>query len=107
MSTPGIVEAFDAGEDRLVAVLADAAVDEFAFQGGEEALDHRVVERATDRAHGALGASGPADPAELGARVLGGINRLSQRLANEGAVTSVGSRGDSCDNALAESVNGV
>ena len=31
--------------------------------------------------------------------------RYSERLAVEGAVTSVGSRGDSYDNAMAESVN--
>ncbi len=33
--------------------------------------------------------------------------RYSERLAAEGAVTSVGSRGDSYDNAMAESVNGL
>jgi len=33
--------------------------------------------------------------------------RYTQRLADEGAVTSVGSRGDSFDNALAEAVNGL
>ena len=33
--------------------------------------------------------------------------RYSERLAEEGAVTSVGSRGDSYDNALAETVNGL
>ena len=33
--------------------------------------------------------------------------RYSQRLAEAGAVASVGSKGDSCDNALAEAVNGL
>jgi putative transposase len=33
--------------------------------------------------------------------------RYTQRLADEGAVTSVGSKGDSFDNALAEAVNGL
>ncbi|MGH8940522.1 MAG: IS3 family transposase, partial [Actinomycetes bacterium] len=33
--------------------------------------------------------------------------RYTQRLADEGAVASVGSRGDSYDNALAEAVNGL
>jgi putative transposase len=33
--------------------------------------------------------------------------RYTERLADEGAVTSVGSRGDSYDNALAETVNGL
>jgi len=33
--------------------------------------------------------------------------RYTQRLADQGAVTSVGSRGDSFDNALAEAVNGL
>jgi putative transposase len=33
--------------------------------------------------------------------------RYSERLAEEGAVTSVGSKGDSYDNAMAESVNGL
>jgi putative transposase len=33
--------------------------------------------------------------------------RYTQRLEDEGAVTSVGSRGDSYDNALAEAVNGL
>ena len=33
--------------------------------------------------------------------------RYTERLADEGAVTSVGSRGDSYDNAMAESINGA
>jgi len=33
--------------------------------------------------------------------------RYTERLADEGAVASVGSRGDSYDNALAETVNGL
>jgi putative transposase len=33
--------------------------------------------------------------------------RYTQRLADQGAVTSVGSKGDSYDNALAEAVNGL
>ena len=33
--------------------------------------------------------------------------RCTERLADEGAVTSVGSKGDSYENALAESVNGL
>ena len=33
--------------------------------------------------------------------------RYSERLAEEGAIASVGSRGDSYDNALAETVNGL
>ena len=33
--------------------------------------------------------------------------RYTERLAEAGAVTSVGSRGDSYDNALAESFNGL
>ncbi len=33
--------------------------------------------------------------------------RYSERLADAGAVASVGSRGDSYDNALAETVNGL
>ena len=33
--------------------------------------------------------------------------RYTERLAEEGAVTSVGSKGDSYDNALAETVNGL
>jgi putative transposase len=33
--------------------------------------------------------------------------RYTERLAEEGAVASVGSRGDSYDNALAEAVNGL
>jgi putative transposase len=33
--------------------------------------------------------------------------RYTERLAAEGAVTSVGSKGDSYDNALAETVNGL
>ena len=37
---------------------------------------------------------------------LGGF-RYSERLGEEGAVASVGSRGDSYDNALAETVNGL
>ena len=33
--------------------------------------------------------------------------RYAERLAEAGVVTSVGSKGDSYDNALAESVNGL
>ncbi len=33
--------------------------------------------------------------------------RYTQRLADEGAVASVGSKGDSFDNALAEAINGL
>jgi len=33
--------------------------------------------------------------------------RYTERLADAGAVASVGSRGDSYDNALAETVNGL
>ena len=43
-------------------------------------------------------------PLELGQNLA---IRYTERLADEGAIASVGSRGDAQDNALAETVNGL
>jgi len=50
------------------------------------------------------GLDGLVHPSDRGLQYL--AIRYTQRLAAEGAVASVGSRGDSYDNALAEAVNG-
>ena len=42
-----------------------------------------------------------------GAGLLGGFIRYSERLDEAGIEPSVGSRGDSYDNALAETINGL
>ncbi len=49
--------------------------------------------------------SGLVDHSDRGVQYL--AIRYTERLANAGAVCSVGSRGDSYDNALAETVNGL
>ena len=41
------------------------------------------------------------------AAVLGGFNRYSERLSQAGVEPSVGSTGDSYDNVLAETINGL
>ena len=69
---------------------------------------------ALDALEQAIWARSRVDPAALSSLVHHsdrGVQYLSirytERLAEEGAVTSVGSRGDSYDNALAETVNGL
>jgi len=57
------------------------------------------------RQHDAGGLDGLVHHADRGGHYL--AVRYTQRLADEGAVTSVGSKGDSFDNALAEAVNGL
>jgi hypothetical protein len=63
-----------------------------------------VVQTVPDGAHRGRDAGLGKPLGEPHRGVLGGFN---QRLADEGAVASVGSRGDSFDNALAEAVNGL
>ena len=69
---------------------------------------------ALDALEQAIWARSHADPAALKSLIHHsdrGVQYLSirytERLAEQGAVTSVGSRGDSFDNALAETVNGL
>ena len=50
----GVVPAFDKLEDghaRVGLGFETAAVEQFAFEGGEKALAHRVVEAVADRTH--------------------------------------------------------
>ena len=54
MAAMGIVPAFDELEDRhagLAVGFEAAAVEQFAFERGKEALAHRVIETIADRAH--------------------------------------------------------
>jgi putative transposase len=67
---------------------------ELALDALEQAIWHRGRE-----------VSGLVHESDRGSQYLS--IRYSERLAAEGAVTSVGSRGDSFDNAMAESVNGL
>jgi hypothetical protein len=83
---PGaIVEAFDELKDGYprLAVRSEATpIDEFAFEGGEETLAHRIVVGVADRLS-RMNASFLAAIAESDRRVLGGFKRSSQHL-NEG-----------------------
>jgi Integrase core domain len=84
-----------------------AGVDQLGLQRREQRLGERVVEAGRHPPH-AL--AQPGHLQRLGVDA-GGVQYLSirytQRLADQGAVTSVGSKGDSYDNALAEAVNGL
>jgi putative transposase len=68
-----------------------------------DALEMAIWARQGDRQ--AAGLDGLVHHSDRGVQYLS--IRYTQRLADEGAVTSVGSRGDSYDNALAEAVNGL
>ena len=81
MSARRIVPTFDELEDgharlRLGAELAP--VEQLAFEGGEEALAHRVVVGVTDRSHGRPHAGLLASQAEGDRGVLGGLKWSSQ-----------------------------
>src|SRR5689334_11551802 len=68
-----VVPTFDEVKDRhlrLVMGLERTAVQQFAFQGGEEALGHGVVEAVAHRAHGEHHAQLFAAPPEGDAGVL-------------------------------------
>jgi len=66
-----------------------------------DALDMAVWSRAND----GLPVDGVVHHSDRGVQYLS--IRYSERLAEQGAVASVGSKGDSYDNALAETINGL
>src|ERR1039458_1589626 len=80
-----IVPALDEVEDRhscLGLSLEAAAGEQFAFQGGKEALAHRVIETVADRTHrgshaGLLTAHPEGDRGVLGA-LVGMMNHLDR-----------------------------
>ena len=77
VAPPWVVEAFQVVEDGHPCLGPGAeavAVQQFAFQGGEEALGHGVVIAVTDRAHRGGDASLTAAPTERQRGVLGGFN---------------------------------
>ena len=81
---------------------------EFGLKGGEERFGYRVVVRVASASHRHLDASRLAAGPERSRGVLTRFPvRYSSRLAEAGISPSVGSVGDSYDNALAESVIGL
>ena len=81
MAAMGVVPAFDELEDRhagLALGFEAAAVEQFAFERGEETLAHRVVEAIADRAHRGSHAGLAAALAEGERSVLGRFKRSSQ-----------------------------
>jgi hypothetical protein len=84
-------------------------IEQFDLHATPEGFHHRVVVAVADRTHrreqpGVDGATSERPRRELEQYLA---IRYTERLAEAGAVTSVGSRGDSYDNALAESFNGL
>ena len=87
MSAARIVPAFDeleAGHASLGLGAEFPPVEQFAFERREEALAHGVVIRVADRSHRRPDASLLAAETERHGRVLGGLNRSSQRFMNGG-----------------------
>src|SRR6266446_5257370 len=82
----GIVPAFDKVEDchaRFDLSFEAAAVEQFAFERGKEALAHRVIEAIADRAHRGSHAGLAAALAEGERSVPGEFKRSSQHLDRE------------------------
>ena len=82
MTAMGIVPAFDELEDCHAGLdlgFEAAAVEQFAFERGKEALAHRVIEAIADRAHRRPHAGLAAALAEGDRSVLSGFKRSSQR----------------------------
>ena len=83
MASARVVPALDVsehGKPCLGLGLEAAAIDQFAFEAGEEALGHGIVVGITDTAHRGTHAHGLAAAAELDGGVLGGFKRSSQHL---------------------------
>lgn len=69
----GIVPTFDECKDRLAChwlIVEGTAIEQLAFQGGEEALTESIIETISDRAHRWADASFPATLAERQGSVL-------------------------------------
>ena len=84
MAAGQVVEGFDElkdGHPRLAMRSETAPIDQFAFEGGEVTLAHRIVVGVADRACRWTNAGFLAASAESDGRVLGGFNRSSHRLA--------------------------
>ena len=77
------------------------------LQVEEETLTNSVISSVTFTAHAANQAMLCQQSLMQGAGLLGGFIRYSERLDEAGIEPSVGSRGDSYDNALAETINGL
>ena len=83
MTAMGIVPAFDELEDCHAGLdlgFEAAAVEQFAFERGKEALAHRVIEAIADGAHRGSHAGLAAALAEGDRSVLGEFKRSSQHL---------------------------
>lgn len=79
MPAPWIVETLDEGEHRHARFslrLEPAAVQQFAFERGEEALRHGVVVGVANRAHGGANARLAAAVAESDGGVLRALIRM-------------------------------
>jgi transposase InsO family protein len=99
------LQALEDGAGQLDACVPALSIKQFNLHSAPERFDHRVAEAITDRAHrreqsGIDRATRERPRGELSIR-------YTERLAEEGAETSVGSKGDSYDNALAETINGL
>ena len=79
VTTMWVIPSLDELEDcsaRLVMVVEVRAVEQLAFEGGEEALGHGVVEALPDRAHRRDHAPSPAALAEGEGGVLAALDAL-------------------------------
>src|SRR5215471_25807 len=97
MTASRIVEALDEGEhcaSRLGLRLEPAAIEQFAFEGREEALAHGVVIGITDRTHRGSHTCLTTAVAELDRGVLPGLKWSSQHFEGEVAMTGRRRRSD-------------
>src|SRR5215467_12514733 len=92
-----IVEALDEGEhcaSRLGLRLEPAAIEQFAFEGREEALAHGIVISIADRTHRRSHTGLTTAVAELDRSVLPGLKWSSQHFEGEVAMTGRRRRSD-------------
>src|ERR1700757_4921989 len=97
-----IVEALDEGEhcaSRLALRLEPAALEQFAFEGREEALAHGVVIGIADRTHRGSHTCLTTAVAERDRGVLPGLKWSSQHFEGEVAMTGRRRRSDRCGRA--------
>ena len=84
VTTMGVIPSLDELEDcasRLVMVVEVRAVEQLAFEGGEEALGHGVVEAVPDRAHRRDHAPSPAAFTEGEGGGLAALDRTCAEVA--------------------------
>src|SRR2546428_11413283 len=77
------LDEFEDGHARFNLGFEAAAVEQFAFERGKEALAHRVIEAIADRAHRGSHAGFAAALAKGERSVLGEFKRSSQHLDRE------------------------